>query len=167
MNMWNYIGDISAVVTLILFVLYVIGHVWKIIIIKYTLQEKFEFVELTERIRNSKFFARELGESGQEFAVSSPNGIRRIEFYKIIRDNELREKSRKTIATYEKIEPNQKVYACVNIPDVCANIGVEIEKTDYIKISFGVADSGRNGELVKENYKCKLTLRSIIYYLCS
>lgn len=59
------------------------------------------------------------------------------------------------------------MYACVNIPDVCANIGVEIEKTDYIKISFGVADSGRNGELVKENYKCKLTLRSIIYYLCS
>lgn len=47
MNMWNYIGDISAVVTLILFVLYVIGHVWKIIIIKYTLQEKFEFAEIS------------------------------------------------------------------------------------------------------------------------
>ncbi|MGN0420110.1 MAG: hypothetical protein ACI4E4_06625 [Acetatifactor sp.] len=117
-------------------------------------------MEGTGGIRN---FAEE---GGQVFAVSSPNGIRHIMFFEILLDSDMQAYGKRILKEFYRVEPNQRVYAHVKIPDSCARIGVEILKNDRMKIEFGIADSGKNGALVKENYKCRMTLESWVYYLC-
>ena len=164
--MWDKIGNISAIATLVLFVAYIIGHVWRIALLKDTLQEKFELVELTDDVRDSDYYADFAEEGGQVFAVSSPNGIRHIMFFEILLDSDMQAYGKRILKEFYRVEPNQRVYAHVKIPDSCARIGVEILKNDRMKIEFGIADSGKNGALVKENYKCRMTLESWVYYLC-
>ena len=42
--MWQIVSNISSIVTCILFVLYVIGHIWKVVVTQNTRYEKFKVV---------------------------------------------------------------------------------------------------------------------------
>ena len=122
-SMWDMIGNISAIATLVLFVAYIIGHVWRIALLKDTLQEKFELVELTDDVRDSDYYVDFAEEGGQVFAVSSPNGIRHIMFFEILLDSDMQAYGKRILKEFYRVEPNQRVYAHVKIPDSCARIG--------------------------------------------
>ena len=68
---------------------------------------------------------------------------------------------------YKKVGYSEKVFAKIDIPDSLPRIWVEIQKNDYVKIQFGISDSGKDGSLEKYDYKCKLTFMSFLYYICS
>lgn len=167
--MWQIISNISAVVTLVLFVLYMIGHWWSIKISKKLLYEKFEIENLSNEELDEVDTLIDLGQSGDEvFSVSSPNGIRKISVYDVEYDyanNKFINKN--LLKELTDINVDEKVYVRTCIPEGAPNKYIEVEKCDYIKIGFALATSGKNGKLVKVDYKCKMTFKSWIYYLCS
>lgn len=166
--MWSTIGNISAVVTLLLFVLYIIGHIWKIAISKNTLGETFTLEDDEKEIEDSKYYIDFSNGIGRCFSVASSNGIRVVRFYEIQYDDSYTKViSKKVLKEFSDIGCNEKVYARIDIGDTIPYIGVEIEKNDYVKVRFGILDSGKDGSLIKYDYKCSLSLKSFIYYLCS
>lgn len=163
---WLLISNISAIVTCTAFILYLIGHIWAIHISKNKIFEKFEFVNEKD-IDNIEYidFAEEYG---QIFSVSSPEGIRSIRIF------EAQQKSndcfamdkRRLLKEVKNVKPNQKIYIRANFTDISSNIYLEIKRSDYIKISFLVADSGKDGSFEQINYNSKMTFISWLYYLC-
>lgn len=167
--MWQIISNASAVVTLVLFVLYLIGHWWSIKISKKLLYEKFEIENLTDNELDEVDIFIDLGQSGDEvFSISSPNGIRRISIYDVKYNDKTNQfEKKRCLETIEDVNVDEKVYIRTLIPEGIANKYVEVEKCDYVKIGFALGTSGKNGNLVKIDYKCKMTIRSWIYYLCA
>ncbi len=167
MDVWQIISYISSIVTLLLFITYLIGHIWKIKQIKNTLSEQYKFESDfdDENPPLDNYFDLS-GGVGQVFSVCSPNGFKQIIFYET-KYNDKNELIKGNLShSITNIGPNEKVYAKINVPDTCEGCFVEIIKNDGIKISFGIADSGYDGSLVKTKYKFKMTLKSWIYYLC-
>ena len=167
--MWNIIGNVSSVVTLFLFVIYIIGHLWRIIVSRNLLYEKFQMENMSnDEVEKVDKLIDLSGDNGEIFSVSSPNGIRKISLYKCkyIEETNCLEKEQ-LVSEFSNVNINEKVYVRGVIPEGVPNTYVELEKTDYVKIGFAVATSGKNGEFVKVDYKCKMTLKSWIYYMCS
>ena len=83
--MWQIISNISSIITCTLFILYIIGHIWKVFVTKNTRYEKFKVVPF-----NSDFDIDDtdnvviIDDIGEEFSISSPYGIKNIEIYKVI-----------------------------------------------------------------------------------
>ena len=162
---WSLISNISAIVTCVAFVLYIIGHIWSIHISKNKIFEKFEF-ENEEEMNGIEYinFAKKYG---RIFSVSSPEGIKSIKIFKAQQQGEdfVTDKG-KLLKEVKNIKPNQKVYIRANFTDVSSNIYLEIQRADYIKTSFLVADSGKDGSFQQVNYTNKMTFVSWLYYLC-
>lgn len=166
--MWNAVGNISAIVTLFLFVLYIVGHIWKIINSKNSLEEKFSLEDNENDLEASEYFVDFANGIGRCFSVASSNGIRFVRFYEIVYGETCSNAKRgKILKEFKNVGCDEKVYAKINIGDAIPYIGVEIEKNDYVKISFEILDNGKDGSLFKENYKCSLNFKSFVYYLCS
>lgn len=164
---WECITNIASIVTCIAFILYLVGHIWSIGVSKNKIFEKFEFENEDLELSPNEYFDF-AGEYGQLFSVSSPEGIREVKFYSIdvdgVKDGLI--KPDKMLKRIKKIKPNQKVYARAELHDTGSNLYLEIKRNDYIKISFMVADSGKDGSFVMNNYKEKMTFLSWLYYLC-
>ena len=167
--MWQMISNISAVVTCFLFVLYIIGHVWKISNSKHLLYEKFQIEQLAEEEIHMLDNLVELDEEeGEIFSICSPNGMKNISVYEATYDgNKNRFVKGKLLHSLQNINVDEKVYFRTAIPCGIPNKYIELEKCDYVKIKFAVAQSGKNGEFIKSNHECKMTLKSWIYYMCS
>ena len=162
---WSLISNISAIVTCIAFVLYVIGHIWSIHISKNKIFEKFEFIN--EDIDDVEYIDFGKKEYGRIFSVSSPEGIKSIKIFKAQHQGEdFVTNKGKLLKEVKNIKPNQKVYIRANFTDVSSNIYLEIQRADYIKTSFLVADSGKDGSFQQVNYTNKMTFMSWLYYLC-
>lgn len=83
--MWQIISNISSIITCTPFILYVIGHIWKVFCNQNTRYEKFKVVPF-----NPDFDIDDndnvviIDDIGEEFSISSPYGIKNIEIYKVI-----------------------------------------------------------------------------------
>ena len=166
--MLTAISNLSAIATLILFVLYFAGKIMRIMRIKSTLCEEYKLEDtIDEDEKMLPYFVVVGSGHGTYFSVSSPTGFEKVVFYEsdLTTDGDTR-RGRETI-TFKDVLPNEKVYAKVDIPDVTEACFVEIEKNDFVQISFGIADRGYDGLLEKTNYKMKMTFKTWIYYLCS
>lgn len=165
----QFISNIASIVTVLLFLLYIIGHIWKIKQIKYTLGEVYNLENyFDEEYLPSERFVDLSDGIGQLFSVYSPNGFENVSFYEAKLDINTGVSSKgNLLKEFTEIGANDKIYAKINIPDIADGCIVEITKTDGVKISFGIAASGKNGLLEKTNYQMRLTFKSWIYYLCS
>lgn len=168
-NLWNIITNMSTIITCILFFAYIIGHIWKIKISKKLLYEKFQMEYLSDdEIESLDRFIDLDSKYGEIFSISSPNGINTICFYEInYNENNGKIEKGKLIKKINDIDVNEKVYVRDIIPEGIPKLYIALEKTDYIKIEFAVSTNGKNNEFVKTDYKCKMSLKSWIYYLCS
>lgn len=70
--MWQIISNISSIITCTLFILYIIGHIWKVFVTKNTRYEKFKVVPF-----NSDFDIDDtdnvviIDDIGEEFSISA------------------------------------------------------------------------------------------------
>ena len=168
---WTIIANFSAFVTLISFILYIIGRIWTINISKNIILETFKF----EKIKDDTTieYINLAGKYGRVFSISSPEGIKEIKVFKINLNQEtftaegnISFSKEKIIKNLKNINPNKKIYIRGQFNDLCSNVYLEIERMDYIKTSFIVADNGKNDEFEKLNYNYTIPIKSWIYYLC-
>ena len=73
--------------------------------------------------------------------------------------------SKKLKAAYRDLGTNTLFIKC-DLGEVFPITQFEIERSDYINITFDVVASGKNGHIVACNYKNKLTLKGLIFHLC-
>ena len=50
--------------------------------------------------------------------------------------------------------------------EMCIRDRIEIKRSDYTVITFDIYESGKNGHVVTENYKYRLTFSGLLYHLC-
>lgn len=163
---WQTISNMSAIFTCIVFGFYLIGHGWTIHISKNKIFEQFKFESFDEIDTDECFNIA--GEYGRVFSVSSPEGIRKLKIY----DAQLHDgkphlfTKGKLLKSFGNLKPNQKQYIRADFTDLGSNVYLEIERVDYIKTSFVVASSGKDGGFIQSQYESKMTLLAWLYYLC-
>lgn len=169
--MWQIVSNISSIVTCILFVLYVIGHIWKVFVTKNTRYEIFKVLPY-----NSDFDIDDndnvviIDDIGEEFSISSTYGIRNIEIFKInyeFGDNgSISLISKELKSTCKDININDTLYVRCDLGECVPTTQITIERMDYTKVTFELNSSGKTGNIIASNYNFKMTIRSLIYYLC-
>ena len=169
------ISNISAIVTCILFILYIIGRIWKAVVTMQSKYEKFQVQPLeTNDIEKFDNIIR-INEVGQIFSLSSIYGIRNINIYEVLYDlnksgNDLL-KSKKLLKTYKNLNVNEELYIQADLGEYVPRIQFEIERVDYTKVKFDLTTSGRTGNIITDNFISKnygfnMTFKSLLYYLC-
>ena len=169
--MWQIVSNISSIVTCTLFVLYVIGHIWKVFVTKNIRYEKFKIVPY-----DSDFDINDydniviIDDIGEEFSISSTYGIRNINIYKVVyelSDNgSISLISKELKSTYKGLNINDTLYIRCNLGECVPTTQITIERMDYTQVTFELYSSGKTGNILVSNYSFKMTLRSLIYYLC-
>lgn len=169
--MWQIISNISSIVTCTLFVFYIIGHIWKVIVTKNTRYEKFKILpyNLNSNIDDNDNVVI-IDDVGEEFSISSTYGIRNIEIYKVayeLSDNGSTSLVSKELkSTYKDLNINDTLYVRCDLGECILTTQITIERMDYTKVTFELYSSGKTGNILVSNYKFKMTMRSLIYYLC-
>lgn len=169
--MLDTISDIASVITCILFVFYIAGHIWRVIVSKKTRYEKFEIVPCaSEADLEDKDNVLLLDETGTAFSISSAYGVRRIQFYKVSyelhNDGSLVLLSKELEAAYDDLQTSEALYVRCDLGECVPTTQVEVERMDYTKVTFEIGVSGKNGHIITTNYTFRMTLRGLLYYLC-
>lgn len=169
--MWSIAANISSIVTCFLFVLYIIGHIWKAVVTLHTKYEKFEIHELTENEETEEHDnAILLDNVGEQFTISSSYGIRNIKMYEVLceikNDGEYKLLSKNLKAVYSNLNVNETLYIKCDLGEVMPRIQLEIERADYTKVTCFLGTSGKTGCIAAYDYSFKMTFKSFLYYLC-
>lgn len=167
----QWLLNLSSIVTLFLFVLYVIGHIWKVAISKYEKFEKFEVNSFDDNKNEDDYDnVIRVDDVGQEFILSSSYGIRKVDIYNVVydlqNDGTTKMISKRLVSTYKNLNINEELFVRCDLGEMIPKIHFEIRRTDYAKVSFDIYSSGKNGHILTTNYKFKMTLKGWIYYLC-
>lgn len=169
--MWSIVSNISSIVTCILFILYIVGHIWKIYVTKNLRYEKFLRTESDKGYGIDAYDnSHSIDDEGEEFSISSAYGIRSIKFYKVNykfdSNNSLYLVSKKLVYTYKNLNINESLYVRCDLGELIPSVQICIERMDYVKATFELCSSGKTGNINVIKSKYKMTLRSLIYYLC-
>ena len=107
---------------------------------------------------------------GEEFSISSPYGIKNIEIYKVIYEigdnGSLTLISKELKSTFKDLNINDTLYIRCDLGECVPTTQITIERMDYTKVTFELYSSGKTGNILVSNYNFKMTIRSLIYYLC-
>lgn len=167
--MWHIISNISSIVTCTLFVFYIIGHIWKVLVTKNTRYEKFKILPYNSN-SNIDDNVVIIDDVGEEFSISSIYGIRNIEVYKVA--YELNDSGSTSLvfkelkSTYKNLNINDTLYVRCDLGECIPTTQITIERMDYTKVTFELYSSGKTGNILVSNYNFKMTIQSLIYYLC-
>lgn len=169
--MWSTVGNISAIVTCFLFILYIIGHIWKAFITRHTKFEKFQIQELNENDDLEGYDNILIVDNiGETFSLSSSYGIRNIKIYEVScgigNDGKIEIQSKKLREVYPQLDICEPLYIRCDMGELMPRIQLEIERADYTKVTCFLGTSGKNGHMIAYEYSFKMTLKSFLYYLC-
>lgn len=164
--MWETISNVSGLITCILFIAYIIGHIWTIYIAKHEFDvfidcHKEECLEVLKDIKYVDFG----GDESVIFSFYSSRGIKKV---RVFCANKGDTSKGKLIKELRYIKSDGKVYFKGDSLWRTSNVFVELETTDYIKISFKMAENEEedDGSYYFDDYKSQMTLKSWLYYLC-
>ena len=162
-------SNIASIITVFLFVLYIVGHIYTILQLKYSLSEQYQFErEFDFEGPKPKHYFELTENVGLIFSISSTVGIKEIRIYESVYSQEKADRVKGNLkGKLEKIRSNEKAYIKMEIPDTGDGCIIELVKFDGVEISFGVASSGYDGSLVQTNYSLKTTFKSFVYYMCT
>lgn len=172
--MWQIVSNVSSVVTCVLFLLYIVGHIWKVFASKSMLFEKFEMLPFEAEVDFSdKDHVLEIDPIGSAFSISSPYGIRSLKIYKgdyVFPTGDEDDKghwaSLTPMCSYEGLNVNDVLYVRCDLGELLPTTLIEIERMDYTKVTFIPVTSGKTGALLGIDYHFKMTVKSFFYYLC-
>lgn len=175
--MWQTISNISSLITCFLFITFFVGRIWRIRVGKCTQSEDIEFIKCKP---NDDYALEEyddesgniiyVDEKGEQFSIASKSGIRKMNIYGV--NNRLGEDglipwSKKELKCDYKFKDFFKpVYISCNLGELYPLTFFEFQRLDYSVVTFELFQSKKNGMPIKRNCKCRLTLRTILYYLC-
>lgn len=172
--MWQTVSNVSILITCITFLLYIVGRVWKIFASKDMIFEKFEVIPYdgTSHLED-KDNVLIVDDIGVEFSISSCYGMRNVKVYKVC--YQLNENGSTTLVskvlkkTYGRVNINDSLFVRCDLGELRPITQIEIERMDYSIVTFDIIASGKTGNIYysDDNYKFKLTLKSLLFYLCS
>lgn len=165
------VSNISAIVTCFLFVLYIIGHIWKIFITKNKKYERFQIQELDDPNEMEDYDnILMVDDIGEFFSLSSSYGIKNIKVYEVLcefENDDIKIMSQNLKITYANLDENETLYIRCDLGEVMPKIQFEIERADYTKVTFFLVTSGKTGNILATDYSFKMTIKSFLYYLCN
>lgn len=166
--MWEIISNISAIVTCLTFLLYLSGRIWVVYKNRYTLYEDFEVIPYGSNadIENEDNVLI-VDSEGCEFTIKSNFGIETIKVYKLNYDSGMNKIiSRDLVNSFENLN-RAKLFVRCDLGEILPTTQIEIQRNDYTIITFDIYESGKNGHLITDNYKFKLTFKGMLYHLCA
>ena len=169
------IGWLTNLITILLFIIFVVGKVWVIIRDRSLYDEIYECVQVDENAEFNRQFI--LDKDGQEvIAISSPKGIYDIKIYKITTRNsqsgEIQSKEEIPANMEDNIRhpimlnKNEKVYIRTDLPCGVPKFQLEIIRYDYVKVQVELGHNGKVGGVSLVNQKTKPSVKRWMYYLC-
>ena len=160
---WIFISNVSSIVTLFLFILYIIGRIWNIAInIKY-LYEKIEVTGVYTGDENIDFIYI----NGSEILkLESEEYLNWIKVYRVKHDDgKIVKRKMRPIKTILNVNRNEPIYFGFEIPEGMPNTMIEYQRADYIIGSFIVGYDGSGRGYTAKDYSFRNTLRTYLYYL--
>ncbi|MBU3133405.1 hypothetical protein KPL40_13180 [Clostridium gasigenes] len=165
--MFQVISNLSSLVTLFLFLLYIIGRIWTI---NKNKKLSFEDFKLDYSVNDNLDRRNQYELSGDELiTIKSSQGLNWIEVYEVYFDNKKNEvglKSKKPVISHKLLNINEEMYIKTYVPCGIPCYRIIYQRFDYIVESFDIGMDGKYGGLYKNNFSRKLTLKSYLYYLC-
>lgn len=164
LNLIDSIAFFSSVVTLLLFLFYLIGRYLLVRKVETFITESIDVTYTfdAENQKNNIVDVIELGENLSETVyLSSIEPIRYIKFYEY--DFEGNRKG-KFIDEYLNLRNEQVLEVRTYLPDGIPNYILEYQRFDYVKGKLLLSENGKTGLLV-ENLELKHTVKSLLYYL--
>ncbi|MBO1264486.1 hypothetical protein J3A84_05460 [Proteiniclasticum sp. SCR006] len=164
------LGDVASVATLLLFITYIAGRVWRV---KIVLDSKFDVLEVKDFSEDIPALITEednyidLG-GPHLIKLSSPIKIRQVTFHKIdysIDDSGDMQSKLNFGSSHIKIEPHECLYIGIELSETLPLHQIRIEYIDFSIATFGISENRRNGSIEKENYEVKSTIKTYLYYL--
>ncbi|MGN0338863.1 MAG: hypothetical protein ACI4D0_00045 [Lachnospira sp.] len=175
--MLNIISAVSSIITCLLFIFYIIGHVWSYRTNKSFNKERFENISATNIDVSNATRAIVLNDVGTELSLTSSEGIRQVKVYNVEysfkKDGSCKLVSRKLRGRYGILNPMETLYIMADLGETTPIVQVEILRRDYTVATFDLVESGKNGDVIPmkpdgvkmDKYKVKYGVRSLVYYL--
>lgn len=183
------LGDIASIITVVLFIAYIIGRLWSLKKALEFMQEEFAvmnvdpdnedidvneeelYFELIDDVdaddeREDGF--EEAEERGEIISIKSKVSMLWFKVLRIPYDdegNELPEgKAEPEIESEQPIRENVPIYIRTEIPEGYPTYRFRYQRADYIICSFDLDYNGRSGGMAPTNYKLKHTALSYLFY---
>ena len=161
------IADISSIMTIILFVFYFVGRIILILKEKKAIYERVDLIVTNDEEIFSKYKIVDefiLEDDGNEYMIITPreksyNWIKIFEY----KDDSLKKKN---IKYYRKklLNKDFSLKIKTNLAEGIPKYLIMFERDDYMIGELPISMNGKNG-VEEELIKCKLTLKSILYYM--
>lgn len=163
----SIIANISSIVTIILFVFYILGRVFIIFIERNRIYEKIDIeISKSDNTFDKYKIVDEylLDDDSDEYMIITPieksyNWIKIFKYNNYEKNKKVCEHIRKAVLN---IGYSIKIKA--QIAELTPQYVVRFQRSDYVVGEVMIAHNGRNG-IQEEMIKCKHTLKSILYYL--
>ena len=156
--MWGTISNISAIVTCLTFLLYLSGRIWAVYKNRYTFYEEFDVIPYDSNVDiENEDNVLIVDSEGCEFTIKSNLGIDTIKIYKLNYDSGMNKiTSRDLVDSFDNLS-RAKLFVRCDLGEIFPTTQIEIKRSDYTIITFDIYESGKNGHLITDNYKFKLT----------
>lgn len=165
--MFQVVSNISSVITLFLFIIYIIGRIWAINKSKKICYEEIKLEYIKEcNIEGKKIY--DLG-GNSLIKIISEQGISWIKIYKLSYDeknNKLIWDNKKTVLDNTFNPVDKEIYLKINVPCGIPTYRIEYERFDYIKDSFNISLNNEYGGIYKSDFKRKVSLKGYMYFFC-
>ena len=160
----------SSIITLLLFIIYIIGRLWQIKRQQNLILEKYKFLEKISDDEASDlypFIRCSERSNGQIFSVSSSSGIYKFRIYRAVLNESTGQalKGKLLFESKEVLQPDENLYIEADFYTWGSNVIVEFERMDYVYVQFQPADSGRDDSFVAFKYQTIMSWKSWLYYL--
>lgn len=162
------LGDAASLVTLVLFVFYILGRIWTIQREKILIYESFEVEnrqQLPDNIEDSNLFF-DIDPMGEILSIVSTVPILKVNVFEIHYNEEMKLQNVNLVFSNNvPINANIPMYFKVTIPDILPAYKIQFQRFDYVKVSFNVGFNGKFGGMSPGGYKIQHTIKSFLYYM--
>lgn len=164
----SLIGLISSLITVILFISYIVGKVFLIKQMEVTLFEKFDLQyhqETESNIQNDKYEIVEsinIGEYNNEIIYITPS--KPIRYFNIYEFDVNKLAKGKLIETIGPITNGHTIQINTYFNCGMPSFTIEFQRFDFVKGTLDLVENGKTG-IVSQNLKINHTFKSYLYYL--
>lgn len=168
------LGNISAIATLTLFIIYFIGRVITIFMERDICHDEIKFLpidhmdkyDIVEELETFTINENMQEEFPSTVILTSKQGIRNISVFELVYDNELNEmkKSAKTITTYDFLNIGQSFAIKTFVPELIPRYRIVYHTQDFKKVTLNISENLKSG-VASEMLHPKHTFKSVFYYL--
>lgn len=162
--MFNIIGNIASIATIILFVFYFIGRFWIILLEKEKIYEKVDVFYDQNKLNKYEIVERyPLEKDSNTFIIITPTE-RAYNFFKIYEYDDNLNTKKCIYEKHDRIYPGSSILINADLQECITKYVINFERNDYMIGEMDLSSNRKNG-VQEELIKCKHTWKSLLYYI--